>query len=841
MPVEPSSRRQSRKSATNDEDIEARRSRGEISCAECRRLKLKCDKKIPCSSCIRRGCQSICPTGSLATGQGTRFVLADTGQLHSKIAEMGQRIRQLEDALTIFQSGVSNDVHPLLTTEQLAIKFGPENVQDQEPRVEPSLTATMDALGTLTVGENGGARFFGRSAGAETLLFAGAEHEDAKSSAPPLSLSIEVARLSNAFPFGESFFDGDAFFHLLRPHFPEQMRAWALCETYFEQFAWSFSPLRRDELVDEYMSPVYKFLKEGSSEDPPASITPHKCAVLFIVFCIGSWVDLTLEDYISEADKYYHLTRACLSMRSAFDSPEISTVLAISLLSVYHGLEGSKFTMDSGWTLLSLASKLAQSLGLHRDSARWNMDPLVIERRRHLFWELFSNEMFYCIGLGRPPSIRLSYIDTELPSDVGIVDPDGSPLVGFYRWKHEFVKECYSDVIEATLTAIPPKYDEILDLDRRIRQKPLPLHLNTVHKPDEDQYVSPRVYFQSNVLGQYRSVILVYLHRSFFAQALLDHPINPLRSPYAPSFLAAYRCASWLIKGTTSYYERYPDLASRLWHPWTHLFSSAIIVGSIVTHATTSSLADNAFVELEMACDVYEKGVVNAPSPRVRTGWRILQSLRSKARDLYSQHRSGMVAPPKGLTINTPNYGEDELALFGGQTRILVSKHLSHRPRSSAVRRQDQTSASTTHSPPSNTPSPASSSGTGSDSSDPLKDVHPALVDYLNTAPTAQFAAFNTQGISNDIGIFDAEMAQLNQPFDFSGWQHPSQTFQDATGQGQAMQDPVWPMPYPSTSTTGEEQLLSMLTAQTSPPNIHTGAMNDQWQSFMQGSGFFPT
>jgi hypothetical protein len=83
---------------------------------------------------------------------------------------MGQRIRQLEDALTIFQSGVSNDVHPLLTTEQLAIKFGPENVQDQEPRVEPSLTATMDALGTLTVGENGGARFFGRSAGAEVRI-----------------------------------------------------------------------------------------------------------------------------------------------------------------------------------------------------------------------------------------------------------------------------------------------------------------------------------------------------------------------------------------------------------------------------------------------------------------------------------------------------------------------------------------------------------------------------------------------------------------------------------------------------------------------------------------------
>jgi hypothetical protein len=36
---------------------------GELSCAECRRLKLKCDKKVPCGSCVRRGCESICPCG----------------------------------------------------------------------------------------------------------------------------------------------------------------------------------------------------------------------------------------------------------------------------------------------------------------------------------------------------------------------------------------------------------------------------------------------------------------------------------------------------------------------------------------------------------------------------------------------------------------------------------------------------------------------------------------------------------------------------------------------------------------------------------------------------------
>lgn len=54
---------------------ESKRNRGAISCAECRRLKLKCDKTVPCSSCTRRGCASICPNGSLTTGQGTRYVV----------------------------------------------------------------------------------------------------------------------------------------------------------------------------------------------------------------------------------------------------------------------------------------------------------------------------------------------------------------------------------------------------------------------------------------------------------------------------------------------------------------------------------------------------------------------------------------------------------------------------------------------------------------------------------------------------------------------------------------------------------------------------------------------
>jgi hypothetical protein len=64
-PPRPGSKRRVPRKYTEEElkDIEIKRLKGELSCAECRRLKLKCDKKVPCSSCVRRGCESICPCG----------------------------------------------------------------------------------------------------------------------------------------------------------------------------------------------------------------------------------------------------------------------------------------------------------------------------------------------------------------------------------------------------------------------------------------------------------------------------------------------------------------------------------------------------------------------------------------------------------------------------------------------------------------------------------------------------------------------------------------------------------------------------------------------------------
>ena len=71
-------------------------------------------------------------------------------------------------------------------------------------------------------------------------------------------------------------------------------------------------------------------------------------------------------------------------------------------------------------------------------------------------------------------------------------------------------------------------------------------------------------------------LVLLWLHRSFFAQAIMDDPVNPLRSPYAPSFLAAYRCSTHILKCIKEQFNMLPEIATRFWSNWTFAFSAAV-------------------------------------------------------------------------------------------------------------------------------------------------------------------------------------------------------------------------------------------------------------------------
>jgi hypothetical protein len=176
-------------------------------------------------------------------------------------------------------------------------------------------------------------------------------------------------------------------------------------------------------------------------------------------------------------------------------------------------------------------------------------------------------------------------------------------------------------------------------------------------------------------------------------------------------------------------------------------------------------MAPTAFIELGIACDMFVKGANH--SRRIRSGsvrvsallitrkllisvlQAILQRLREKALHIYPQFRSGNLPPRSDLVFNKSSYEDDELALFGGQTRILVTSLLS-------VNTKKHTSMSSANSTGSNSSSPnldpESLRGTSVPAPGNLPEVHPSLVEYLSaqSAPP-RLSSHTTSLVSSEL------------------------------------------------------------------------------------------
>ncbi|KAJ7187840.1 hypothetical protein C8R46DRAFT_879113 [Mycena filopes] len=685
MPVDTTGkpRRAPRRTPTEEEqkEIELKRLRGVCNfvrlSSKCRRLKLKCDKNVPCGSCVRRGCDSICPVGNLSAGQGTRFILADTDQLHAKIAEMSQRIRQLEEALAILQGVVSSERHPLLASDLLSVKFAAEApARKNSPSGEQD--TPMDAFGTLTLSDAGEVKYFGRSAGTESLLVAEDQSDEEDSpSDTEATIPLDILELGNIFPQARPNLEK---LQRIRTLLPPYTRAVALCEAYLSHAALFFRPIKRDELLGPFIQTVY------APQDPTVlgnGEVAHALAVLFFVLALGALLDLQLPPYNAEAERYYGAGRAAISLRSAYDSPLFDTVRGVGLMATYHSLAGKKYSRDSAWCLISLAAKLAQSIthdALDRDSARWYMDATTVQKRRSatLFWEVFTADLSHCLAMGRPPAIHLAYVDCEYPEDEECsLTEDGEMRPGFWRSKYHFARDIWMAMAEATLAAKPPGYTTVLELDRRVRELSVP----DSYKPyptrtdGEAEYHSSSASLRGSYANQYRAVTMIYLHRSFFAQAMLDFPANPLRSPFATSFLTAYRSASVIIKGTAYQFDRCADMAMRVWVLMHQTFSAAVIAGTVVTLSPQSTMAVSALRDLGLAVDLFERTAKQ--SHRGKLAFTVLVKLKERAVRAYTQFAASNPtagpAPPQG-TVPPDGPTTDDLAIFGGQTRLLALK-----------------------------------------------------------------------------------------------------------------------------------------------------------------------
>ncbi|KAJ7140762.1 hypothetical protein C8R44DRAFT_846798 [Mycena epipterygia] len=610
---------------SDQEKIDIKRASGKAPCAECKRLKLKCDKNIPCAACVRRGCGETCPTGTyLPTGRGKRTVPTEASRLKRAMSEMENRIKELETAVTS-ACGYHLNYCPLLGIP---------------PQSDSSADQLADNLGALSVNDTGDTQYFGPTAGTEALL---SIETNIPQSAPTFAAVTESfsVQLGGTLAWNPEHALVQLFLQL-----PPRPRAWELAELYFQNGCWSGTSIMRDELF-ELLSQVYG----------PASCSLHQMAVIYGVFALGALVDLALPPYNTESECYFDLGRAALSVRSVFEHPSTAAIQALVLVSVFYSHGGPRFSMESAWSTISLASNISQNMGLHRGRFQPELTPIQVQQQRALFWETYAIETLQSLSVGRPTGTYLANISCPFPTDCEQqMDDAGNIRHGYYHRRWQFIKQVAAPIMEMYLTAQAPDYDVIVNLDQRIRKfmhSPMCTNLGS-----DDDLKSPSAGIQHRMIHQYCTIMLLYIHNNAFVRAMRVNPKDPYYTSQATSFLSAYRCASEIIRDNIGNFSRHPELFLRWWPIWKSLFNAAIIVGGIAAQCPQNSYAPRALLELFVVTDLFERGA--ASCFRARSALAILKKLRDKATTAYAKHSKVTVESDAALDI------------FSGRTRVVA-------------------------------------------------------------------------------------------------------------------------------------------------------------------------
>ncbi|KIY70299.1 hypothetical protein CYLTODRAFT_371232 [Cylindrobasidium torrendii FP15055 ss-10] len=636
-----------------------------LSCAECRRSKLRCDRIFPCQSCIRRGCANICPDGVLTATKGNKVIMAHAEKLAEEVKHLTSRIHELESALSQQSNG---DTHPLLQPRD-------NHHEEVEALYETGLNEVSEAIGTLSIGKDGQARYHGETAGSEYFqeLLPVTDGDATFHDHSRLDLPYELVHLVNSFPFGLK--DCNYTKSIFVQYMPTQERAMYLADLYYKNSAWMYDPIIQQDFLLNVLTPIY-FAPGFANID---SVHSHKLSIFFMMMADGSLHDIG-EDTHLMGEQYYALAQAALSIEPLLLEVTSATVQVLFMMCrfIYNSDRRSN---EARWVIHGLAARLAQTIGLHRDSSGWNLDEEEQQRRRRLFWDLYTHDSWTSIVNGRPPAIMIQHSDCKFPDDAEpYIKPSGEKEFGWHAWKYRYSASCLSISIQHVFSTRVPSYKALLDLDKKIRKFPVATHLQSpIEASEAGRSWSPdRVHaMQQYCVVCERESNLMYIHRSYFAQAISSQARNPLQHQYAPSVLATYRSACRIISSLRGLYISHPNVGDMTWFFWSGVFSSIVVLGALVVESPSCTLSHDALILLNQTIPFYEEGSRRIRPPKTMP---ILIKLRERANAAFTQFTS-TGQNHRRMSSGDPDM-PDELSVLGGVKSVINTRPSSTSPSS---------------------------------------------------------------------------------------------------------------------------------------------------------------
>ncbi|KZP23738.1 hypothetical protein FIBSPDRAFT_951653 [Athelia psychrophila] len=597
----------------------------------------------------------------MAPTKGNTLLAAQFQRLSSQVKAAQARVEELQSRLRATSASVS---HPLLQEDLI-------EADDDLQLYNDDSDSLAEAMGSLAVDPDGNAKYHGESAASERLQLIGViKSENENTTAIPdlgqisRQLGHAIADLSKAFPMGLTVcrYTISEFYSFM----PERSRALEQVDIYYKKGTF-FNPIERCDLMKTIIDPLYGHSQVASL----ANIHAHRLSIFFAVLASAAYFDRSPHSDML-AKQYHVLARAALSLETIVRETNTASIQA--LLVIIWFMRSSGYHCDQErWLLMGTCARLAHIIGLQKDSVSCTSDAEENQKRRVLFWELYAMEAMASLRMGLPPNLSVRHADCQFPIDTERhITFLGASEPGFHDWKRRFAATCMSVAMQFYYSAKPPPYEHILELDKRLRHVSTPHHLRYPVEPSDTNSswsLDPTTaYQQYGVIGLRENAVLS-IHRSYFAQAMREEPVDIFQHKLAPSVRAAYKSATQIVSGMRGLYLAHPQVAHDQWWLWTSLFSACIILGALVIKAPRCSLARGALLSLEEAAHLFEKGLDQLRAPHMLdTFRRLLKRSQSTMAEVY-EPQAFQKSQSRG---DTDPLGTDEVAILVSGRRSLI-------------------------------------------------------------------------------------------------------------------------------------------------------------------------
>ncbi|KAL8900333.1 MAG: hypothetical protein Q9207_005748, partial [Kuettlingeria erythrocarpa] len=423
------------------------------SCVTCRKRKVRCDKRHPCSNCNKAAIECVFPGPGRAPRRSRKppdaELLARLRRLEGVVQHLGKNLDEeaekvdhiVKEEPDTTEAGDESDTKPRECEKKIPKACGMFN--GPQPRKQ-SVDGVTKEFGRLVV-EEGRSRYvsnkFWNSMSEEIaemrdILDDPTEDEDDFPS-PGSGSSASGNHQGFVFSFSSIILS-------LRNYHPPANQVLTYWEVYKENV---------DPLLKILHRPSTEKILSDAAKDLDHVSKPLECMMFSIYFAAVTslsdeeCLNMTGMEKDSALRKYRFAFEQAMARAGFLSTTELVILQAFTIFLVcVRRHDDTRFV----WTLTGLLIRLAQSLGIHRDGEQFDLAPFETEMRRRLWWSLIHMDMRASEEHGTDPTIFEQSFDTRFPLNVN--DDDIYPSMKEAPSEHEGATEMTFDLIRFTVS-----------------------------------------------------------------------------------------------------------------------------------------------------------------------------------------------------------------------------------------------------------------------------------------------------------------------------------------------------------------------------------------------------